>query len=337
MVYGDLLSTWPITGGVLADHGMIYSIAGLLDTDNTYVVALNAKTGAVKWRNDTSGHLNPQNNTGVAGMGYPAIARGRLWIRSASYDLATGECHPTFNPKDTNVTSSKGTLHRYTGYMGDAFLVTGGRRFYDEQHVYIGDSEHPNNVTTAYFIELNDDASGKLPVAVPWGSCRVMPAFDARNIIAMPIELDKSSFPIDSAILCWDTPLAVAELSRQISSGKGSDAPFSGGGGVRTCIDRKKNETYQEPQKVWSVQSGWCIASVLCANAVVAAHGLPSASGKPPDISTYAVTAYDRNTGAQLWQAPLPEQPLMDGLSIARDGSVLVRLLNGRVLCFKKV
>ena len=48
MVYGDLVSTWPVTGGVLVHNGVAYAIAGNLDVDGTYVVALDSRTGAVQ-------------------------------------------------------------------------------------------------------------------------------------------------------------------------------------------------------------------------------------------------------------------------------------------------
>jgi outer membrane protein assembly factor BamB len=50
----------------------------------------------------------------------------------------------------------------------------------------------------------------------------------------------------------------------------------------------------------------------------------------------YAVTAYGRADGKVLWEVPLPGEPLMDGLSIARDGSILVRLLDGGLVCAGK-
>lgn len=338
MVYGDLLSTWPISGGVLVDNGVVYAIAGLLDPDSTYVVALDVLTGAVKWRNDTSGHLDTQRNTGIAGMGYPAIARGRLWIRGASYELATGVCHPTLNPKALGF--SQALFLRYTGYFADAFLVTGGARFFDELN--ITSSENENDVIS--FVEMNDDITGKTPVAVPWFDCRVMPAWDARNLLAMPAAKSAKAQPPgairrEEDLLCWDTPRAVTELRKDIAAGAADHLALSNWGEVpknRTLIDHSKNESYQEPQKVWLNQSGWYLAAVLTADAAVAVHALPVASGRPEEMTTYFATAYDRTTGAQLWQLALPGQPQMDGVSIARDGSVLVRMVDGRVVCLRK-
>ncbi len=43
------------------------------------------------------------------------------------------------------------------------------------------------------------------------------------------------------------------------------------------------------------------------------------------------MTAFHRVDGRVLWEVKLPgrDEPLMDGLSVARDGSILVRFLSG--------
>ena len=70
----------------------------------------------------------------------------------------------------------------------------------------------------------------------------------------------------------------------------------------------------------------------------VAAHGSPAIPGKPargktkPEEPAYGLVAYGRGDGKVLWEATLPGEPLMDGLSIARDGTVLVRLLDGALV-----
>ena len=156
MVYGDLESRLPVTGGVLVHNGVAYAIAGNLDVDGTYVVALDARTGAVKWRNDSSGHLNAQRGTGVSGCGSPAIAKGRLWLRRASFDLATGECRPAPEPlsvaaKRTDADLARDTLQRYTGCFADRFLVYGGRRFFSDQ--CMGMVSNSSDFDSTFFME----------------------------------------------------------------------------------------------------------------------------------------------------------------------------------------
>ena len=69
-VYGTLMSTWPVATGVLVDNGTAYFAAGIANYDGTYVYALDARTGQVKWQNSTSGHLDPEARTGVSVQGH---------------------------------------------------------------------------------------------------------------------------------------------------------------------------------------------------------------------------------------------------------------------------
>lgn len=97
-VYGKLMSTWPVSGGVLVHEGVVYAAAGIAHYDGTYVVALDAVTGEVKWYNDKSGTLSEKVNSGVSLQGSLAIRNNELCFdgggiyQTARYDLNTGRC-----------------------------------------------------------------------------------------------------------------------------------------------------------------------------------------------------------------------------------------------------
>ncbi len=97
-VYGKLLSTWPVAGGVLVRNGVVYAAAGITHYDGTYVAALDAATGKVLWLNGRSGDLSKTARHGVS-------LQGELWIENnelrflgggvvevARYDLQSGGC-----------------------------------------------------------------------------------------------------------------------------------------------------------------------------------------------------------------------------------------------------
>jgi len=97
-VFGQLLSTWPVAGGVVVKDGVVYAAAGIAHYDGTHVVALDAVTGKVKWYNDTSGVLDPKIKNGVSLQGNLHLARGKLCFQGgnavnlAYFDLKTGKC-----------------------------------------------------------------------------------------------------------------------------------------------------------------------------------------------------------------------------------------------------
>ncbi len=96
--YGSLLSTWPAAGGVMVDDGTAYVASGLANYDGSYVYALDAATGKVKWQNTTSGHLDADAHTGVSVQGHMLLNNGRLYLAGgtsvspAVYDTANGKC-----------------------------------------------------------------------------------------------------------------------------------------------------------------------------------------------------------------------------------------------------
>lgn len=97
-VYGSLLSTWPVASGVLVEDGIAYIAAGIVNYDGTYIYALDAATGRIKWQNNTSGHLDRQARTGVSVQGHQLLHDGKLYLASgtslspAVYNISDGKC-----------------------------------------------------------------------------------------------------------------------------------------------------------------------------------------------------------------------------------------------------
>jgi len=97
-VYGRLVSTWPVSGGVLLADGVAYAVAGINNFDGTHVVALDAATGRIRWQSNTSGHLDAFSHRGVAAQGDLLLHEGRLYLAGgnavspAVYRADTGEC-----------------------------------------------------------------------------------------------------------------------------------------------------------------------------------------------------------------------------------------------------
>ncbi len=97
-VYGSLLSTWPVASGVLVEDGIAYAAAGIVNYDGTYVYALDAVTGRIKWQNNSSGHLDPVARSGVSVQGHLLLHDYKLYLAGgnavspAVYDARDGRC-----------------------------------------------------------------------------------------------------------------------------------------------------------------------------------------------------------------------------------------------------
>ncbi len=97
-VYGRLVSTWPVSSGVLVAGGVAYLAAGINNYDGTHVYALDAATGRLRWQNSTSGHLDTFSRRGVAAQGDLLLHDGRLYLAGgnavspAVYKAEDGTC-----------------------------------------------------------------------------------------------------------------------------------------------------------------------------------------------------------------------------------------------------
>lgn len=99
---GELISMFPARSGPVVKDGIVYFGAGVFPTQGYYLYALDAKTGKIVWKNQTSGNTRLyQYNHGfgysnVAGQGYLVIAGDMLMVMTgrsipAGFDLKTGK------------------------------------------------------------------------------------------------------------------------------------------------------------------------------------------------------------------------------------------------------
>lgn len=98
---GRMISRWPMRSGLVLKDGVIYTAAGMWPTEGIYLYALNASSGEILWRNDSSGtqyvelpHPGACGFSGVAPQGYMALADDILLV-------PTGRGCPAAFQKDT--------------------------------------------------------------------------------------------------------------------------------------------------------------------------------------------------------------------------------------------
>jgi outer membrane protein assembly factor BamB len=142
-VYGRLISTWPVAGGALVADGVVYAAAGIAHYDGTYVYALDAVTGKVRWCNDSSGSLSEEVDCGVSLQGPLSLVDRELRFLGggkyevARFDVQSGKC---LNVPDNSVASQFRTAFypyypEYGRYVWLARQLAGGRELvYDASY-----------------------------------------------------------------------------------------------------------------------------------------------------------------------------------------------------------
>ena len=148
-VYDSLLSTWPAASGVLVAEDTAYVAAGIVNYDGTYIYALNADTGKIKWQNNTSGHLNRQARTGISVHGHIMLHNDKLYLAGgnvvspAVYDTASGKCLNNDNAVralvQNNLVASQAPRGWELSLIGDQ-VVACGKPFYAHPKYDVYDS-----------------------------------------------------------------------------------------------------------------------------------------------------------------------------------------------------
>jgi len=195
MVYGRLGSTWPVNSGVVVHKGIAYFAAGLIDYDGTYVYAVDAENGALRWANNTTGHLDKDLRKGVSAQGNLTIAGDRLWMAAgnvmppAPYDLETGAFLTNANPGDGSPRTNRG---EEIGVLQGEYLVSGGRLRY---------SAAENVVNPGRFVISRGDA-----FRMELATGRVAPAWDEELLVCVPAR--------DEAPIAYDSRALITELGQ---------------------------------------------------------------------------------------------------------------------------
>ncbi len=83
---GRMISVWPVRTGVLVDGGVAYFGAGVFPAEGLFLYAVNAKTGALIWTNDSYERRRlggvPGDMEAVSPQGYLLASADRLFVAS---------------------------------------------------------------------------------------------------------------------------------------------------------------------------------------------------------------------------------------------------------------
>jgi hypothetical protein len=141
---GRMISLWPVRGGLVVDGGSLYFAAGLFPIQGTYLFALSAEDGSVKWKQKVD--ISPQGYMLASderlyvptGRTSPAIftrsdgkAEGQLPSAGGTYTLLTEDVlvtGPGRGPKEISADDVK-TKERVATFGGLRMLINGSMAY----------------------------------------------------------------------------------------------------------------------------------------------------------------------------------------------------------------
>ena len=277
-VYGQLLSTWPVASGVLCENDTAYFAAGIVNYDGTYVYALDPATGALKWCNDTSGHLDPAAQVGVSAQGHLLSNAGKLYlaggnaISPAVYDQRDGHC--LNDPKPLALCESTSPRGWELSLVGDR-VVACGKPYYSRPD-----------------LEVYDHTVTKKILHTSVGD---------RDIVWLN----------NQQLMCFD-PISRQQLNRCVSDEK-----------IARHITQAWGEFKVDQKPHWGFNTTGGNAIGVAQNAAVLTIG-------------DNVVAVNIQSGKPMWKHKLPAPAVPWGLAITRDGSVVVTLTDGQIVCVSR-
>ncbi|MHC4700876.1 MAG: PQQ-binding-like beta-propeller repeat protein, partial [Planctomycetota bacterium] len=307
MVYGNLCSTWPVNTGVLVEDGIAYFAAGIIDGDGTYVYALDARTGRIKWQNNSSGHLNPELRKGVSAQGNLAIQGNQLLmaggnqVSPARFDIGTGKClNQSFaqgNPKANH--------GKFVGvFLGD-HAIAGGRALYAS----------PENVANKdSFIVHN----GRRFLSLNFGG--IPPAWSDQTVALVNFR--------DGKLICCDGDKAVERIEKGLPATATPAQRRWMGLADALKVDNSVRWSSDLDQKEFEV-----VSLAVCPTTIVA---VVKYQVRARAHHEWYLVAFNSQNAAPIWfwRYQLDSTPLPGGLLVGRDGQVVVTMLNGQVRSF---
>ncbi|MFH0901081.1 MAG: hypothetical protein V2A73_10665, partial [Pseudomonadota bacterium] len=303
-----LASTWPVNSGVLVDDGVAYFAAGIIDYDGTYVYALDARTGRIRWQNNTCGHLSPELRKGVSAQGNLTIQGDQLLLAGgnqvspARFELATGKCLAAPFPQG----QPKANHGKFVGVFGESCAIFGGRTLYSS----------PQNVANKdSFVAATDHGAFNLVFG------GIPPAWSDETFALVNFRRSK--------ITCCDAQKVAERIQKgfpEPAQGRQNwlrtlTEAFEADGAVRWQSDLNEPEKFEG------------LSLAVCPESVVAVVQFQNQVRAQPQWFLAAFMAGD-GTPIWFWRHELPSEPLPGGLLVDRNGQVVVTLLDGTVLCF---
>ncbi|HUS47442.1 MAG TPA: PQQ-binding-like beta-propeller repeat protein, partial [Phycisphaerae bacterium] len=362
---GQLGSAWPVWSGVLVHDGVVYAAAGLRGKlDGSALCALDARTGAVKWQKfmaNAAGKTDERGNLlneAPSGGGQMAWHGGKLWWHGGEWGLAV-------------VDPATGALRRAIGYrpcnnftygmnediavLPGGWVTIGGWKpahgvpailnSYQAPAMFLrsGPDGLPAGDPTAKVLKDTSTVPHllKLTSMDPTGSTRVnrqIPVWDARETLLPGDFTRKDRAPL----LCRDVaswlnaeddahPLTLRDANRKRRLAMERVVrPVSI---ASLPADRRRAALTDDLMEAINNRRFALLGKMVMSKNAVIVTGAWNPTWPGTEMEQWRAIAVSRTDRARLWDVRLPVQPALGGMSLTRDGDVLVPLIDGRIVC----
>ncbi|OGF46235.1 MAG: hypothetical protein A2231_09695 [Candidatus Firestonebacteria bacterium RIFOXYA2_FULL_40_8] len=340
MVYGNLMSSWPVNTGVMVHGGVVYASAGLIGQTGTYVCALDAKTGKLKWlKNESMGGKSGKNRA-LSSVGCMAVANDKLILNNGNaplvvFNLKNGDYSPYMDiSKTLRFENSRG---KEIGIFAGKYVFHGGRMLYKDE-ADVEEGRHGSSSGGIQFVFTEYDSKSGQAAAID-----VNP-FQNNEVGFVPAVWDDKGFLFSSQAPGSSGRLEYLDsvkfevfledaFSKSTTDTKDKSYKFTA---VKPVIDSGSDPAKLrnwKQVKAGSAGSMAMSAYILTENAVVTAF---STSPKMKTDGEWYVAALSRTDGSTLWSQKISGAALINGLAVDRNGNVVVTLRNGGITCLGK-
>ncbi|MFZ5831367.1 MAG: PQQ-binding-like beta-propeller repeat protein [Planctomycetota bacterium] len=332
MLFDQLGSRWPVLGTPMVVNGRLLALAGFMEClDGLCAVAADAVSGEMLWERtgwqDAEGEtLNVENRLGGTGqfcwddeVNEAVYSAGEgLPIRLSIVDGAARAAYARGRIQklmDDRKTASEFVDTHYKagqdiGKLGSGWMLKGGTRMlYDKLKGYQSEKK-------VHFFSQENNGDGRFPVLKVEDSV-AMPCWDEKDVL-FPLKEDRKKTPVSIALYPVE---GLNSLLVTSAVGQGKNLEWL----ARDITFIKQEGRFFRWRTDLSSGSVSPVASALTANAaLVLVENERSAQ--------YALIAFRRTDGQEMWEVKLPSAPVADGLAVASDGTCIVALKHGTIL-----
>jgi hypothetical protein len=189
-------------------------------------------------------------------------------------------------------------------------------------------SEKSRYIKKTHFLSQKDNGDGRFPLLQAEG-CVLMPAWDARYVAYVH---RYHSQHMELALIPLDRFLEALVTCRGAGDTSQDDLLV---GILPPQVDMETVATWTTGDLGYCCRVSGCVLTENAALILVQfLEDREGPEGTKRD-KFWHVAAYAREDGEKMWEVDLPSVPLHDGLAVAADGSVVVALRDGSILCVR--